>query len=430
MHFVSLVGEDRMRAPMIRRKSKARYRLVAAFLLAMAVSNGIEFWQQRARMAAGYGDFSALYTSGVMLRQGKGRLLYDRQEQWKSQQEFAANVDIRKGPMPFIRPPFEALLFLPLTYFSYPVALAVWSLAKVILLWLTARTLPRPAPFTRIYPAWLEVALCLGLFPVFLDLFQGQDAILLLSIVAIALHRLQSGKDVAAGFLLALGLFKFHLVVPIAIMLWLAGRARILMGFLPAAVALVALSCLISGAGVLSVYPVYLLNLNRTSGVGVVTAQSMPNLRGLLTAFLGRSPYPGPIHWLLLPAALAAIALTVWLWRRLMITGFAGLASGYCLALLVAILTSYYAYSYDMTLLIIPLLLLGGGFLDCQASDQPGLPTHPRRMIAAGLLLLICTPLYWVLILGLDCPYLLVVPMFVLALGIATSMRQALPEAV
>ncbi|MGA2200462.1 MAG: glycosyltransferase family 87 protein [Terriglobales bacterium] len=403
-------------------KLKARYRFVAAFLLAMVVANGVEFWQQRARIAAAYGDFSALYTSGLMLRQGKGRLLYDRHEQWRVQQEFAPNVDIRQGPMPFIRPPFEALVFLPLAYFPYPVALAIWSLAKFVLLWLTAWVLPRQHPFTRIYPLWLEVVLCLGFFPVFLDLFQGQDAILLLLIVAATLNRMQSRKDVVAGVILALGLFKFHLVVPIAIMLWLAGRARILAGFLPGAAALVALSCVISGADVLSAYPAYLLNLNRATGVGVVTAQSMPNLRGLLTAFLGRAPYPGPIHWLLLPAAVAAIVLTARLWRRLMNTDFSGLALGYCLALLIAILTSYYAYTYDMTLLIVPLLLLGGGFL-----DQAGLPPLPRRMIAGGLLLVIFTPLYWALILRLDCPYLLVVPMFILALGIWSVMRQSLP---
>src|SRR5450759_507933 len=407
---------------MMNYKLKVRNRFVAVFLLAMTVAHGIEFWQQRARILAGYGDFSALYTAGLLLRQGEGRLLYDRHEQWRVQQAFAPNVDIRKGPMPFIRPPFEALIFLPLAYFSYPVALAIWSLAKVVLLWLTGWVLPRPSPFTRIYPSWMEAALCLGLFPVCLDLFQGQVAILLLLIVATTLNRMQSGKAVAAGVILALGLFKFNLVVPIAIILWLAGRARILAGFLPGTAALVALSCAISGAGVLSAYPMYLLDLNRATGVGFVTAQSMPNLRGLLTAFLGRAPYPGPIHWLLLPAAVAGIVLTARLWRRLMNTGFAGLALGYCLALLVAILTSYYAYSYDMTLLIIPLLLLGGGFL-----DQAGLPPLPRRMIAGGLLLLIFTPLYWALILRLDCSYLLVVPMFILALGIGSVMRQSLP---
>jgi Glycosyltransferase family 87 len=413
-------------------KLKARYRFVAAFLLAMTITHGIEFWQQRVRIQEGYGDFSSFYTAGLLVRHGEGRSLYDLLEQWRLQQQFAPNVDIRQGPMPFIRPPFEALVFLPLACFSYPVALAIWSLAKIVFLWLAVWVLPRPRPFTRIYPSWLEVALCLGFFPVFLDLFQGQDAILLLLIVVAVLNRLQSGKDVAAGVILALGLFKFHLVVPIAIMIWLAGRARILAGFLPGAAALVVLSCVISGVGVLSAYPVYLLNLNRTAGAGFVTAQSMPNLRGLLTAFVGRAPYPGPIHWLLLPAAVAAIVLTARHWRPLINTGFSGLALGYCLVLLVAILTSYYARSYDMTLLIIPLLLLGGGFLEQPSFAKPesaqlGLPTNSRRLIAVGMLLVICTPLYWVLMLRLDRLYLLVVPMFILTLGIAKLMRQPLP---
>src|SRR5260370_18007450 len=116
--------------------------------------------------------------------------------------------------MPFIRPPFEALVFLPLAYFSYPVAFAIWSLAKLVLLWLTARVLPRPHPFSRIYPSWLEVVLCLGFFPVFLDLFQGQDAILLLLIVAATVNHLQSGKAFPPGPILSLGLFKFNLVRP------------------------------------------------------------------------------------------------------------------------------------------------------------------------------------------------------------------------
>ena len=402
---------------MMNHKLKARIRYVAAFLIAMAITHGVEFWKERAKIQAGYGDFSAFYTAGLLVRHGEGRFLYDLRQQWRLQQEFAPNVDIRKGPMPYIRPPFEALLFLPLTYFSYPLAFAIWSLTKIVLLWAAVRLLPRPSPFGRIYPCWLEVPLCLGFFPVFLDLFQGQDAILLLLLVAAALNCLESRNDAAAGILLALGLFKFHLIVPIAIIVWLAGRARILVGFLPSAAALVVLSCVISRPSVLSEYPKYLLSLNRTADVGFVTAQSMPNLRGVLSAFVGRAPYPGPIHWLLLPVAVAGIALASRLWRPLMNAGFPTLALGYCLTLLVAILTSYYARSYDMVLLIIPLLLLGGEFL-----DQPNLPPIPRTMIAAGLLLVISTPLYWALILVFDSPYLLVVPMFILALGIGRMM--------
>jgi hypothetical protein len=401
---------------------RRRYRLVAIFLLAMTIVHAIVFRQQRGRIFTGYGDFSALYTAGLMVQRGQGRLLYDRKEQWKLQQEFASQVDIRHGPMPFVRPPFEALVFLPLSYLSYPVALAVWSLAKLGLLFLVAWILPRERPFARVFPFWLEAILGLGFFPVFLDLFQGQDAILLLLVVVVALDRLRAQKDVAAGILLALGLFKFHLVLPLAIMLALAGRPRILAGFLPAAAALVGISCAISGIGVLHAYPAYLLDLNRSSGVGVVTAQSMPNLRGLLTAWVGTAPYPGPIHWLLLPVAVAAMVLVARIWHSGMRAGFTGLALGYCLALAVTLLTSYYAYSYDMTLMVVPALLLGGKFLERLELDR-----RTRQILVAGLLLLICTPLYWGLILRLDCAYLLSLPMFLLAIGAARALRRERP---
>ena len=64
-------------------KLKVRYRLVAVFLLATAIAHGISFWQERARIQAGYGDFSALYTGGLLVRRGEGRLLYDRAAQWR-----------------------------------------------------------------------------------------------------------------------------------------------------------------------------------------------------------------------------------------------------------------------------------------------------------------------------------------------------------
>jgi len=414
--FEAEVRSESELMPTMMKTSAGRRRLIAAFLIAMAIADGIEIWKQRARIVAGYGDFSALYTAASLLRGGKGKSLYDLREQWMEQQKFAPNVAIRQGPLPYMRPPFEALYFLPFALFSYPTALAVWSGIKLVLLWLTVRMLPRPDPFGRIYPVWLEATLCLGLFPVFLDLIQGQDAILLLFLVTATLNRMYWRQDAAAGAILALGLFKFHLVAPIVVMIWLAGRARVLLGFLPGAAALVTISCAISGVSVLSTYPAYVLKLNRATGVGVIAAQTMPNLRGLLTEFLGHQ-LGGPILWLLLFAALAAVLLTAWIWRPLINTGFTGLAPGYCLALLSAILTSFYAYSYDMTMLIVPLLLLGGRFW-----DQPDLTTRLRRLIATALLMLICTPLYWELIRG-DYRCLLAIPMLLLALGIAKAMR-------
>jgi glycosyl transferase family 87 len=241
-------------------------------------------------------------------------------------------------------------------------------------------------------------------------------------VVVVAFERLQAHKDVSAGVVLALGLFKFHLVVPIMIMLLLAARLRTLAGFLPGALTLVGISCAVSGTGVLHTYPAYLLGLNRSAGVGMVTAQSMPNLRGLLTAWVGRAPYPGRIHWLLLPVAVAAIVVTGRLWRSSMKSGFPGFALGYSLALIVTILTSYYAYSYDMTLMLVPTLLFSGSFL-----KQPHLDARTRQLLAAAFLLLICSPLYWGSILRFDRPYLLSLPMFLLAAGLIGAIKRPIP---
>jgi hypothetical protein len=402
--------------------SRRRQRWLAAFLLALVIAHLIVAWQERTLIARSYGDFSAFYTAGLMARRGMGHHLYDRHEQWRVQEEFASQVAIRQGPMPFIRPPFEALLFVPFTYFTYPVALAIWSAFKLALLWLALWILPRNNPVSRIYPAWLETILCLGFFPVFLDFYQGQDAVLLLLLLVLAFRCLCYERDTAAGAFLGLGLFKFHLVVPIVVVLILVGRLRVLTGFIPAGLALLAVSCALAGPGVLYVYPAYLLELNRAPGIGMVTAQSMPNLRGMLTAWVGRAPYPGPIHWVLLPVAIAALAYTVRTWCSRTRAGFPALAMGYGLGIVMTILTTYYAYTYDMTLLLVPLLLIGADSL-----ERPGLLSPSRKLLCAASLLLICAPLYWALILRWDRPYLLCLPMLLLAAGLVGTIRELAP---
>src|SRR5215470_17034202 len=126
-------------------------RWIAAFLLAMTIAHLVIAWQQRTLLARGYGDFSAFYTAGLMARRGMGKQLYDRRQQWQVQQEFASQVAIRTGPMPFIRPPFEALFFVPFTFFSYPVALALWSALKLVLLGVTLSILSAIKLFGHIY---------------------------------------------------------------------------------------------------------------------------------------------------------------------------------------------------------------------------------------------------------------------------------------
>src|SRR5437773_11185140 len=88
-------------------------------------------WNSRDLIRKGYPDFTIFYSAGKILREGLGVKLYDESTQYRIQQEFAAGVSIRQGPLPYNHPPFEALLFLPFTYLPY---FSAYLLSNVITL--------------------------------------------------------------------------------------------------------------------------------------------------------------------------------------------------------------------------------------------------------------------------------------------------------
>ncbi len=393
-----------------------RWWLVTA-LLWMAVINGAMLWNTRVAMRQGYGDFSAFYTAGVLVRRGLGAELYNRAAQWKVQQEFANEVEIRQGPLAYIRPPFEALLFSAFAGWPYATALLLWTGLKLALLSAIPFIVVRGRYWKEPFPRWATGLLLLGTFPEFMDLLMGQDAPLLAFLLAISFWQLATDRDTGAGFTLGLALFKFQLVIPLVVALLIGGRKRVLPGFAASTLAVVATSAVIVGWEGLLKYPGYLLALNRATGAGVITPEYQINLRGLLTFFVGRTPYPGAIHWVLAPVALAAIVGAGLLWRK---AGDRLLAEGFGLATIVAIITSYYAYNYDLLLLIVPLLAMRARPADAHQADR-----LTRYLEAAGLLALLLTPVYWFARVRLQAECLMTLPLLALGIALARRLSQA-----
>ncbi len=387
--------------------------LLATALLCMAMGNGIVLWKSRVPMLQGYGDFSSFYTAGVLVRRGLGAELYNRAAEWKVQQEFAPEVKRGRGPLPYIRPPFEALFFSVFARWPYPTALLLWTGFKLVLLVAIPFIVICGGSWRETFPLWAVGFLSLGTFPVFIDLLLGQDAALLAFLFAIAFWQVATGRGTSAGFTLGLALFKFQLVVPFVAILWIAGRKRVLPGFATSAFAVVAISAAIVGWRGLMQYPGYLLALNQAKGVGVITPEIQMNLRGLLTFFVGRAPYPGRIHWVLAPVALGAVVYTGLIWRK---AGDRFLAEGFGLAAIVAIVTSYYSHGYDLLLLIVPLLAMRA-----RPDDAPKADRVTRYLEAAGLLLLLLTPAYWFAKVQLHAECLMTLPL--LAVGVALARR-------
>ena len=82
---------------------------------------------------------------------------------------------------------------------------------------------------------WLTLLTILAFFPVWYCLLQGQDSILLLLLFALSFWLWRRGQDEAAGFVLALGLFRPQLVLPFVLVTFLGGRWKFIRGFIPGA---------------------------------------------------------------------------------------------------------------------------------------------------------------------------------------------------
>ncbi len=387
-----------------------------AALLCMAMGNGIVLWKARFMMGQGYGDFANFYTAGTLVRRGLGAEIYNPTAQWKVQQEFASEVKIRRGPLRYIRPPFEALFFSVFAAWPYAKALLLWTGLKLVLLSAIPFLVVGGRFWKESFPRWTTGLLAVGTFPVFGDLIQGQDAVLLAFLFAICFWQLETDRDMGAGFTLGLALFKFQFAIPLVVTLCIAGRKRVLPGFATSASVVLAISAALVGWRGMLQYPGYLLALNRSTGIGIAPELQM-TLRGLLTLFVGRAPYPGRIHWALAPAALGAIVYTGRLWRK---AGHRFLAEGFGLAAIVAIITSYYAYDYDLLLLIVPLLAMR-----TPPDDAPKADRATRCLEASGLLLLLLTPVFWFVKVQLHAECLMTLPLLAIAVALARRLGQA-----
>ena len=96
------------------------------------------------------------------------------------------------------------------------------------------------------------------------------------------------------------------------------------------------------------------------------------------------------------------------------------MAEGFGLALIVAITTSYYAYDYDLLLLIVPLLAMRARPADAHPADR-----LTRYLEAAGLLALLLTPVYWFARVRLQAECLMTLPLLALGIALARRLSQA-----
>jgi hypothetical protein len=333
-----------------------------------------------------------------MVLAGAGSQLYDISSQYRFQTQYTGRVGVL-----FNHPPFETLFYLPSALLSYERAYLLWTIISTLILALCAILLNREAHI--IGDSGLLIMLFFVFAPVALNFLQGQDLCLLLLVYTLLYRGLRHDRMFEAGGVLALGLFKPHLVLPCFVILLVARRSwKFVLGFAAVGAILGGISLAISGWRALLAYPSFVISLSRVRLAGYAPA-SMANLRGLLSLAL-------PESFALLVLVAGSIAL---LW--IAIIGWKGSYSSaaqhfpdarfdlaFANTVIVALLVGYHLSPHDLTLLLLPIALL---FL------------YLRRMPLRGSLLRIfCTALVVILFLP---------PLYVLALAQHAYAWLALP---
>ncbi len=326
--------------------------VIAGLLAALAFVHVALALRLLPSLREGYQDFTTLYTAGKLVRSGQGHSLYRLPSQYQAGQEFAPSVQLRRQALPYIRPPFEALLLAPLTLMSYFSAYLLWTALNAAMLVFALLLLKARFPELENIALALLFLAAAAYWPIAFGLIQGQDAGLLLLICVAALVSLADGSDKRAGAFLALGLFKFHLVVPLLVLLAIR-RWRLLLGFVPVAALLGAISIAIVGVQGAVEYMRLLLRVENGS-LGMVNVRNMPNLHGLIDCLPGIHDMSGLSFLLVAGSSLAIFALTA---RRMAIKSDSILHS-FALASVATLLISYHDFGYDLTLLFPAVLLL------------------------------------------------------------------------
>jgi hypothetical protein len=311
------------------------------------------FASVRERIKRGYPDFTVFYTAATMLRQGLGHQLYDARVQYEVQKSFTGQIPSRRGPLPYIHPPFEALIFLPLSWLPYPQAFAVWDSLNLLLLFGVALLLRRSVDSLRLIPPWEFVIATLTFFPVFDCFLQGQDSILQLLFCVLAFNALKKETDVVAGCWLALGAFKFQFIVPIVLLLVIWKRRRVGIGFGIVSALLVLISAGLAGWQNLLHYPEYALRITGSPSLGGVAAGFAPNLRGLALGLL--APFPKLIGTA--AGLLASVALFLFAAKMGHDSRTKNLELQFSLAVAVSGLVAWQTNMHDLSLLVLPLVL-------------------------------------------------------------------------
>jgi len=234
------------------------------------------------------------------------------------------------------------------------------------------------------------ILLTLAFFPIFANFHQGQDAILLLLIVTLGVRALNRNAEFIAGCWIGLGLFKYHLILPLILIVAFWKSRKFLLGVMSTAALTALLSIALVGWQGTWQYPHYVWGVISQPGFGRIPFRQLPNLLGLLAGWPYLETIGRPLHLLVLGCSAGLLILIARLRGSFDRGGPRKL--GLAAAIAAALLVGYSTNTYDLSLLVLSLALVA----EYCWLDLGSQPSRQLRLIVPVIPLLI-SPLWFFL---------------------------------
>jgi glycosyl transferase family 87 len=329
---------------------KALAMALPAIMLGFQISGWIFFF---ASIRDGHPDFRANYSAGYMARTGELHQLYDYEAVKSVQDRLISREYVG---MPFIHPAYESLFYVPFSLLTFHWAYTAFLVTNLSLVLLCYRLLRHEMQSLKEVWRPLPLVLFLTYLPIGAALMQGQDSIILLTLNVVAFSLLDRGDDLFAGLALGLGMFRFQLIVPVALLFLLWRRWRFVGGIALSGALVSLLSVRLVGIAQTKFYITSLASMSVGGGSRMdrlrysQPVSHMGNLRALVVGIL-----PGQLPHFLIQAAVVVLSLVFLFWVAYKCLATRRNSDLLPLAIATAAIVSYHMFIHDMSILVIPI---------------------------------------------------------------------------
>ena len=294
-------------------------------------------------------DFLPLYVSARMVAQGRAREIYD--ERVVAAEEF--QIIGRQSPvrLPNLYGPQVALLFDPLSRFSFPLAARIWVAVSLLIYCGCAYAVLKMCPSLSSYSTIVVIA-ALAYPPLFHFFVRGQISALVLACFSAALLAFRSDRNWLAGIALGLLVFKPQFLIAVPLVLLLARSWIPFASMAASASAQLVLMWAYFGSPVMRAYFAALWSLPRR--IGSVELNLAPIQMHSLRSFWSLMiPWPTAALVMYVASSIAVVTIAAATWKS-----SSPLALRFAALTLAAVLVNPHLFVYDLLALAPALVLL------------------------------------------------------------------------